>query len=65
VVVLDPARAHEAEMLLRSEIDAIDLACSRFRQDSELEHLHAFAGTSVNVSSLLFEALEVAVSVRG
>jgi thiamine biosynthesis lipoprotein len=63
VVVLDPALADQAQLLLRAEIEAIDLACSRFRPDSELEYLHSLAGTTVAVSSLLFEALEVAILV--
>lgn len=63
VAVLDPDRADEAAKLLRAEIDAIDRACSRFRSDSELEYLHARAGSTVVVSPLLFEALEIAVSV--
>lgn len=63
VVVRAPNRVASAESLLRTEIEAIDLACSRFRPDSELEYLHARAGTSVSVSALLFEALEVAVAV--
>jgi thiamine biosynthesis lipoprotein len=53
VFVTDPSRADEA----------IDRACSRFRSDSELAHLHANAGRTVQVSSLLFEALDVAYSV--
>jgi FAD:protein FMN transferase len=63
VAVADPSRAEEAERILRGEIDAIDRACSRFRTDSELAHLHANAGRTVDVSSLLFEALDVAYSV--
>ncbi len=63
VVVTDPANADEAERLLRTEVEAIDLACSRFRPDSELAHLHANAGRTVEVSPLLFEALDVAYSV--
>ena len=43
------------------ELDAIDLACSRFRPDSELQHLHEDAGRTVSVSPLLFDALAVAV----
>jgi thiamine biosynthesis lipoprotein len=43
------------------ELEAIDLACSRFRDDSELSKLNARAGTTVRVSALLFEALELAV----
>jgi FAD:protein FMN transferase len=63
VVVLVPDRVGSAESLLRDEIEAIDLACSRFRPDSELAHLHSRAGTPVTVSPLLLEALEVAVAV--
>jgi thiamine biosynthesis lipoprotein len=63
LVVPDPSQADEAEHILRSEIDAIDRACSRFRPDSELAHLHANAGRAIKVSSLLFDALDVAYSV--
>jgi thiamine biosynthesis lipoprotein len=63
VVVPDPSHADRAHLILRAEIEAIDLACSRFRSDSELAHLHANAGRTVKVSSLLFEALDVAYSV--
>jgi FAD:protein FMN transferase len=63
VAVPDPSLADEAERLLRTEIDAIDRACSRFRADSELAHLHDNAGQPVEISPLLFEALEVAYSV--
>jgi thiamine biosynthesis lipoprotein len=63
VVVLRSDRVESAESLLRDEVEAIDLACSRFRADSELAYLHSRAGTSVTVSPLLLEALEVAVAV--
>ncbi len=63
VVVQEPWNADEAQYILRVETQAIDLACSRFRPDSELAHLHANAGRTVEVSSLLFEALDVAYSV--
>ncbi len=63
VVVTDPSRAIEAEGILRTETEAIDRACSRFRPDSELAHLHANAGRTVEVSSLLFESLDVAYAV--
>jgi thiamine biosynthesis lipoprotein len=63
VVVLSPTKIERAESILRSEIEAIDLACSRFRSDSELEHLHRRSGNVVEVSPLLFEALDVAVAV--
>jgi thiamine biosynthesis lipoprotein len=63
VVVLDPAKSERAEALLRCEIDAIDLACSRFRPDSELAYLHSQSGRTTVVSPLLFGALTVAVAV--
>lgn len=63
VVVQEQSIADCAEEILRTEIDAIDRACSRFRPDSELEYLHANSGQSLRVSSLLFESLEVAYAV--
>jgi thiamine biosynthesis lipoprotein len=63
VVVQDPGAADRAEQILRSEIAAIDLACSRFRRDSELEMVHDHAGAAVKVSPLLFNALEIAYEV--
>jgi thiamine biosynthesis lipoprotein len=45
-----------AGALLREELDAIDRACSRFRASSELNAVNAAAGSTVAVSSLLFEA---------
>jgi FAD:protein FMN transferase len=61
VVVQDAADADVAELTLADELSAIDLACSRFRADSELHALHAEAGRSVAVSKLLFDALSVAL----
>jgi FAD:protein FMN transferase len=63
VVVQQPDAAGLAEQLLADELEAIDLACSRFRPDSELEMLHAHAGRPVVVGGLLFEALLVACRV--
>ena len=61
VVVQDPATAADAQCMLALELEAIDLACSRFRPDSELSMLHENAGRTVCVGPLLFEALEVAL----
>lgn len=61
VVVQDPSAADEASWMLAEHLDAIDVACSRFRPDSELERLHAEAGRPVRVGPLLFEAIEVAL----
>jgi FAD:protein FMN transferase len=63
VVVQEPGEADVAQRLLADELAAIDLACSRFRPDSELEMVHSNAGRVVRVSPLLFEALEVARDV--
>jgi FAD:protein FMN transferase len=46
---------------LRRELEHVDTACSRFRDDSELTRLNRSAGTTVVVSPLLAEALEVAL----
>jgi thiamine biosynthesis lipoprotein len=51
-----------ARAILDSELAAVDRACSRFRPDSELSRLNAAAGGSLDVSDLLLEALEVALS---
>jgi FAD:protein FMN transferase len=48
----------EARGIVEHELAAIDLACSRFRADSELERLNASAGRFVTVSPLLLEAVE-------
>jgi len=63
VVVQEPDRAEAAERMLRAELESIDLACSRFRRDSELEMVHAHAGAAVRVSSLLFDALAASYEV--
>jgi thiamine biosynthesis lipoprotein len=63
VVVQEAGAADAAERVLADELQAIDLACSRFRDDSELQVVHAHAGHPVAVGPLLFEALEVACRV--
>ncbi|MDX6421167.1 MAG: FAD:protein transferase, partial [Trebonia sp.] len=67
LVVTSPARLGAARELLEAELTALDLACSRFRGDSELVAIGNFArGASspvtVAVSPLLADA--VAVSLR-
>jgi FAD:protein FMN transferase len=63
VVVTVRSLADVAESIMRDEVEAIDQACSRFRPDSDLAYFHACAGRAVEVSPLLFEALDVAHSV--
>jgi thiamine biosynthesis lipoprotein len=47
--------------LVTDQLAELDLACSRFRDDSELVRLNRSGGRWVPVSRLLFEALEVAL----
>jgi len=61
-LVVDDVRSFEtARVLLSAEIDAIDAACSRFRDDSELARVNANAGHATPVSALFAEALHVAL----
>jgi thiamine biosynthesis lipoprotein len=50
-----------AVRLLRTELAALDLACSRFRADSELVRANAAAGRPVAVSPLLAAAVAAAL----
>ncbi|WP_372665673.1 FAD:protein FMN transferase [Amycolatopsis kentuckyensis] len=61
VLVTDPGRLGAAVDLLSAELAAIDLACSRFRADSEISRLHETAGRQVRVGALLAEALGAAL----
>ena len=62
VAVSEAAALDKAERILRDELVAVDAACSRFRQDSELWGLHRANGTPVRVSALLFDAITVALT---
>ena len=62
VAVADGSARDEAGSLLAAELDAIDRACSRFRDDSELARLNASPGRWLSVSSLFLGALEVALT---
>ncbi len=57
----EPDALERAESAVRRELDAIDRACSRFREDSELTALNGRAGATTRVSPLLQEALGVAL----
>jgi FAD:protein FMN transferase len=50
-----------ARAIVERELDEIDRACSRFRQDSELTRVNACAGRTARVNPLLAEAIEVAL----
>ena len=61
VVVTDPAALPVARRILVEELAALDLACSRFRPDSELRRLDDGCGRPVPVTPLLAEALAIAL----
>jgi FAD:protein FMN transferase len=61
VVVTAPDRLPAARDRLAADLDALDAAASRFRPDSELARLDTAGGRPVEVSPLLFDALEAAL----
>jgi FAD:protein FMN transferase len=60
--VTDPQALGRAREQVQLQLAAIDLACSRFRADSELSRVNARAGRRVRVSPLLVQALELAIA---
>jgi FAD:protein FMN transferase len=63
LVVSDHSALVAASELLELELERIDRAASRFRTDSELSRLNALAGSAVEVSADLFEAIGVALAM--
>ena len=61
VAVDDPGALPEVREVVAAEVAALDLACSRFRADSDLSRLNAAAGRPVLVSPLLAEAIRTAL----
>ncbi len=61
VLVTEPTQLPRGKALLTDELEAIDTACSRFREDSELAAINRARGHSVGVSELLLQAIEVAL----
>jgi thiamine biosynthesis lipoprotein len=61
VAVTVPEMVQIARRVLISELRAFDLACSRFRTDSELAAVNRFAGTAVAVSTRLRDAVRCAL----
>jgi thiamine biosynthesis lipoprotein ApbE len=61
LVVTEPARLAAAKVAVEDMLHRIDLAASRFRDDSELVALNRGAGRPVEVSPLLAQALRVAL----
>ena len=63
VVVTDPAALDEAAAIVRAELDAVDAAGSRFRDDSELSVACRSGGRPVTVSPLLADLVAAALTV--
>jgi FAD:protein FMN transferase len=61
VVVTDPGMLAGALAAVRSRLDRIDAACSRFRADSDLTAVNAAAGEPARVGPDLLDALAVAL----
>jgi thiamine biosynthesis lipoprotein len=61
IVVTDPARLAEATDLVKTELAAVDAACSRFRADSELRRACRAGGRPVLVSPLLAHLVAAAL----
>jgi thiamine biosynthesis lipoprotein len=60
-VVVSGGSLAAARRAVDEELDAIDIACSRFRDDSELMRLNDGDGAARQVGGLLFGAIEVAL----
>lgn len=61
VTVDEPGALDEAVRIATHEVAALDRACSRFRDDSELTRLNRSGGGTFAVGALLFEALDAAL----
>jgi thiamine biosynthesis lipoprotein len=61
LVVTDPVRLADARELVQTHLAAVDLACSRFRADSEIGALGGAGGRPVRVSPLLAELIAAAL----
>jgi thiamine biosynthesis lipoprotein len=62
VLVTDAESLTPAVTILRDELESIDRACSRFRDDSELAWVNRSAGEPVRASERLLEAVGVAIA---
>jgi FAD:protein FMN transferase len=61
VLVTTPAALDAAQQILSGVLAAIEMACSRFRPDSELSALNRSSGELLPVSPLFARALGVAL----
>ena len=63
VAVTAPENLFAARQIMVAELQALDLACSRFRSDSEIARLTANAGNWTPISGLLTDVLECALAI--
>ncbi len=63
LAVTDPAALPRAQAMLVEDLAALDLACSRFRSDSEVVRMSAASGAPVACSPLLRDVLRAALGV--
>jgi len=63
LVVSEGSALVAASELLELELARIDRVASRFRYDSEVSRLNALAGSAVEISADLLEAIEVALAM--
>jgi thiamine biosynthesis lipoprotein len=61
VAVTDPSRLDDAVNAVQRVVEAVDAACSSFRDDSELAELNEAGGRTTSVSPLLMEYLQAGV----
>jgi thiamine biosynthesis lipoprotein len=61
LLVSEPAAVQAARAVADAELAAVDLACSRFRADSELSRLNQADGRPIAVTGLFAEILGVAL----
>jgi FAD:protein FMN transferase len=61
VVCVHGSGGHRIRQAVQREIDAIDIAASRFRAESELSQLNGAGGRRRRVSPLLLEAVRLAI----
>ncbi|HEY2791274.1 MAG TPA: FAD:protein FMN transferase, partial [Micromonosporaceae bacterium] len=61
IVVTDPDRLDRAADLIRTELDAIEAACSRFRTGTEIHDVARAGGRPIRVSGLLADLVATAL----
>jgi thiamine biosynthesis lipoprotein len=62
LLVSDASALADARLACQRAVAEVDLACSRFRDDSDLSSVNECAGAWVPVSAALIEALDVAIA---